>query len=257
MNGMEHMNPDDRHAARSKQVDDVIAFGRTCAKSAFPNPARTGCPDRAQLRAMAQRDPRLALNDLPLTHVVHCSPCFQEYVRYRRISQFVHGLQISAASLIVGLVLAASVLFVKSRTSHRGEPHVAQLKQSQSEPSPSQANPQPTIVVPPLQLRIDLSAFSPTRGSEHEAPRKAIHLPRRNLRVTFEMPLGLEVGEYGFQLRDASGSLHSDSRAPGRASHGTISVDVDLDLAGASRGQATLMVRPPGLSWRSFPAIIE
>ena len=256
MNGMEHMNPDEGRAAHGEQVDDVVAFGRTCAKSAFPNPARTGCPDRTRLRAMAHRDPRLALNDLPLTHVVHCSPCFQEYVRYRRISQLVRGLKITAASLIVGVVLAASVLFVK-RTSNRAEPHVAREKQSQSEPSSGQANPQPAIRVPPLRLRINLSAFSPTRGIESETTPKAIHLPRRNLRITFEMPLGLDVGEYEFQLRDASGPLHSDARAPGRASDGTISVDVDLDLAGVPRGEATLLIRPPGLSWRSFPAIIQ
>lgn len=257
MNGMEHMNLDDRRATLGKQVDDVVAFGRTCAKSVFPNPARTGCPDRTRLRAMAHRDPKLALDDLPLTHVVHCSPCFQEYVRFCRISLFLRGLQITAASLIVGVVLAASVLFVKSRTTQRDESHVAQQEQSQSEPSPGQANPQPEIRVPPLRLRTDLSAFSPTRGVESEAQRKAIHLPRRNLHVTFEMPLGLEAGEYRFQLRDVSGYVHSDSRAPGRAANGTITVEVDLDLTRASRGEASLMVRPPGLSWRSFPVIIE
>jgi hypothetical protein len=106
-------------------------------------------------------------------------------------------------------------------------------------------------------MKIDLAAFSPTRGDEKEASPKAIRLPQRNLRITFQMPLGMEAGEYLFQLKDSSGAVHSHARAPGHIADGTTSVDVDLDLTGAARGKATLMIRPPGLSWRSFPSMIE
>src|SRR5437867_12828801 len=93
--------------ASSKQVRDVVALGKKYSKTAFPNPTREGCPNRSTLRALAYRDRRLELKDLPVSHVVSCSPCFQEYLRLRRISVFVRGLQVTAASLVV-----LSALFV-------------------------------------------------------------------------------------------------------------------------------------------------
>jgi hypothetical protein len=109
----------------------------------------------------------------------------------------------------------------------------------------------------PVQMKIDLAAFSPTRGNEKEAPRKTIRLPQRNLRIIFQLPLGMEAGEYLLRLKGSTGAVHSDTRAPGHIADGTTTVDIDLDLTGAPRGKATLMIRPPGLSWRSFPTTIE
>ncbi len=257
MNGMQRMNPDEHLAVSGKEVKEIVAFGRKCARDAFPNPTRAGCPDRARLRAMANRDPSLTLADLPTAHVVRCSPCFHDYMRFRRMSLFVRGLQITVASVIVATVFVSAVLLVRNRASDRSEPSVSQQKEVRSEPSQDQAKPQPAVPVPPLQMKIDLAAFSPTRGDEKEVPRKAIRLPERNLRITFQMPLGMEAGEYLFQLKDSSGAVRSHARAPGHIADGTTSVDVDLDLAGAPRGRATLMIRPPGLSWRSFPSMIE
>jgi hypothetical protein len=257
MNGMQRLNPDDDPVVSAKELKDVIAFGRKCSKNAFPNQTRTGCPDRARLRAMAQRDPTLTLDDLPLTHVVRCSPCFHDYLHFRRMSLFGRGLQITVASLIVATVFVTAVLFVINRTSNRGELSLSRQKELRSEPSQSHANPQPAVRVPPLHMKIDLAAFSPARGDEKEAPRKAIHLPQRNLRITFQIPLGMEAGEYLFQLKDSSGAIYSDKHAPDHVADGVTSVDVDLDLTSALRGKATLMLRPPGLSWRSYPSIIE
>ena len=48
--------------------------------------------------------------------------------------------------------------------------------------------------------------------------------------------------------------MFADKRAPSRMKDGVNSVAVDIDLAGAHRGNFTLMIRPPGLSWRSFPS---
>src|SRR6266851_7908241 len=88
----------------AKQVRDVVALGKTTSKTAFPNPSRQGCPNSSTLRAMAYRDRRLSLKDLPVSHVVGCSPCFQEYARLRRMSVLVRGIQV-AASLVVLAVL--------------------------------------------------------------------------------------------------------------------------------------------------------
>src|SRR5438046_2736833 len=61
---------------------------------------------------MAYRDRRLSLTDLPLSHVVSCTPCFQQYLRFRRTLVFVRGLQATVASLVV-----LGVLFTGERVS--------------------------------------------------------------------------------------------------------------------------------------------
>lgn len=258
MNGMQRMNRDEQDPAVSaKKVKDVVAFGRKCAQCVFPNPTREGCPDRARLRAMARRDPSLALADLPISHVVRCSPCFQDYRRLRQMSVFVGGLQRGAISLLLAAVLVSAVLFVANRRSTPGESTLSKQTKPQAEPSHGRANPELVSPAAPVQIRIDLAVLSPTRGDETEGLQKTIRLPRRNLRIAFEMPLGLEAGEYQFQLKDSSGAVYFHTRAPGRITDGTTSVDVDVDLTRAPLGKATLMVLPPGLSWRSFSSVIE
>src|SRR5437588_10995947 len=92
-------------SASSKLVRDVVALGKKYSKTAFPNPTRQGCPSRSNLRAMASRDRRLTLEDLPVSHVVSCSPCFQEYAHFRCMSVLLRGIQITAAFLVVLVVV--------------------------------------------------------------------------------------------------------------------------------------------------------
>jgi hypothetical protein len=51
--------------------------------------------------------------------------------------------------------------------------------------------------------------------------------------------------------------VFAERRAQGRLNAGTTSVEVEIDLAGASPGIFTLMIQPPGLSWRKFPVVVE
>ncbi len=159
----------------AKQVRDVVALGKKYAKTAFPNPTRDGCPDFSTLRAMAYRDRRLSLGDLPVSHVVSCSPCFQEYARLRRMSVLMRGLQVTAASLVVLAVLFASVRFVWNYTRGRGEPSIS--REHRAEPQPHVATQQAPPRIAPLALTVNLASFSPTRGDEAKDSAKKIHLP--------------------------------------------------------------------------------
>jgi hypothetical protein len=248
------MKTDDHPAISGKELKEVVAFGRTCSKNAYPNPSRAGCPDRARLRAMAHRDPSLKLDDLPIAHVVRCSPCFQEYMHFRHMVLFMRGLRITGASLALAVAFVTVWLFVKGQIGGRSEPSLSQQKQLQ--PLSGADNTHSAAPVEPLAMKIDLASFSPTRGDE-ENLEKRIHLPRRYLRLTLQMPLGMEPGEYLIQMRGPSGTVYFDAHAPGHIDAGTTSVEVDLDLAGATLGKSTLMIRPPGLSWRRYPAVIE
>src|SRR5260221_5491299 len=123
----------------AKQVRDAVALGKKTSKTAFPNPAREGCQNSSTLRAMAYRNRRLTLKDLPVSHVVTCSPCFQEYGRHRRMSVLMHGIQVTAASLVVLAALFAAGRYVWNYTRGRGEPSISQERQ---------AGPHPPVAAP-------------------------------------------------------------------------------------------------------------
>ena len=239
----------------AKQVREVVALGKKASKTAFPNPTREGCPDSSTLRAMAYRDPQLSLNDIPVSHVVSCSPCFQEYSRLRRIAVVVRGIKVTAASLAVLAVLFAVVRLVWNNSRGRGEPSISQ--EHRAEPQPRAETQQAPAVIAPLAMTVDLASFSPTRGDEAKDSPNKIHLPPKLLRVTFLFPVGMEPGEYGLRLKDAAGTVLKDAHLRGLLNNGITSVEVDLDLTASSRGSFSLMIRPPGLSWRTFPVLVE
>src|SRR5690348_13814500 len=137
-----------------KQVRDVIALGRKCSKTAYPNSKRKGCPDLSTLRAMANRNRRLSLTDLPLSHVVSCSPCFQRYLRFRRTLVLVRGLQVTVASLVVLGVMFAAVRVFQDGAGRGGEFTISQKHAGQS---PQTAVRQPPPLAP-LAISVNLAS---------------------------------------------------------------------------------------------------
>jgi hypothetical protein len=174
-----------QQSVSAKQVRDVVALGKKTSETAFPNPMREGCPNSSTLRAMAYRDRRLTLIDLPISHVVTCSPCFQEYVRLRRMSFLTRTIQVTAASLVVLAALFTAVRVVWNYTRGRGEPSISQKRRTG--PQPRAATPQSPAPTAPLAMTVDLASFSPIRGVEaKDSPNKSefsasMHETRRGL----------------------------------------------------------------------------
>jgi hypothetical protein len=227
----------------SPLVRDVIALGKKYARAGFPNPNRVGCPDSSTLRAMAYRDRRLRLQDIPAAHIVSCSPCFQKYEHFRRMSLVVRGIQITAASLAVAAMIFLTARFAWNHAHHSGEPSLAAKHRTPS--------------IAPFPLKVDLVSFSPTRGEAGDGSQKKVHLPQKLLRVDFILPIGMEAGDYEIRLQDSKGTVFIDKRALGHMNDGVTSVTTDIDLASATRGSLTLMIRSPGMDWRRFPAVVE
>jgi hypothetical protein len=238
-----------KQSSSSKLERDAVALGKTNSKTAFPNPNREGCPDRTRLRAMARRDRSLTLKDLPVSHVVSCSPCFREYTRFRRILLLVRASQVTAALLAVFAIGLLAVRLV--RNSPRDQSNSSQVK-------PLVVVEQTPHPIEPVPIRVDLASFSPTRGDDaKDDSGNKVHFPQKLIRVIFLLPVGMEPGEYAIRLQDSSGQVFAEQRAQGRINAGTTSLEVKIDLSGASPGTFTLMVQPPGLSWRKFPVVVE
>jgi len=243
----EFLMTESNHIASSKLARDVVNLGRKYAKTGFPNPNREGCPNQSRLRAIANRDKRLTLADLPASHIVSCSPCFREYERLRRAALLSRGVRIATVSLAAVAFVFVTVRFVLNHAGFR-------IDQSVTKNVPAKAQ-RPRVV--PLLLNVDLAAFSQTRGDADASGERKIHLPRKLLRVRLLLPLGMEPGKYEIRLQDSMGAMLMNKTAVAGMKEGTTSTELDIDLTSVARGSFTLMIRPPGLTWRRFPGEVD
>lgn len=243
-----------RQFKSNKLPRDLVSLGKKYARIAFPNPNREGCPSRSALRAMASRNPQPTLQHLPISHVATCSPCFMEYTRLRRRFAIVHGIQVAGVSLAVFAILFGAMEIIWRFSRPTGEPSISRAHQTEKEPAVTSKDA-PSIA--PYVMTINLASFSPTRGEEAKEPAKMIHLPSKLLRITLLLPIGMEPGEYVLQVENEAGAVLNEMRATGVLDRGVTSITADFDLRTESRGRLTLMVRPPGLSGRTFPVLLE
>lgn len=237
----------------SKLSRYVVALGRKYSKTAFPNPDRDRCPNRTTLRAMAERRRNLTLEDIPASHVVNCSPCFQEYLRLRRMSLLFRGARITVAAVAVAALVFLSLRIVQNRTSPTDATNTLKKQSRPNPPNKGKETPAPST---PSAMRIDLALFSPTRG-DGSPNEKSIPFPHKALRISLLLPVGMEPGEYEIRLQDSTGSVVTDQHVPARLKDGITSMELHVNLTDAAPGSYTLMIRPPGLSWRSYPAVVE
>src|SRR5579862_7870497 len=50
----------------------------------YANPERKGCPDTAFVRKLAFHRKSIPIRHPDLTHVARCSPCFRDFLTYRK-----------------------------------------------------------------------------------------------------------------------------------------------------------------------------
>jgi hypothetical protein len=85
-----------------------------------------------------------------------------------------------------------------------------------------------------------------------------IHLPAKDTHVLFLLPTGMEPGEYAVRLLDAAGSAKLTRQTKVVLRNGVASFTLDLHLKPSDSGHGwRLMIRPPGLSWRTYPVAID
>jgi len=159
-----------------------------------------------------------------------------------------------AALTVVAMLLLLAYL-VGNRGYHKTEPSVSKQQQidQPSRATVRQAQPPTTR----SSLTLDLAAFSPSRGAAEDQSRKKVRLSRKMLRIRLLLPVGLEAGEYDVRLENSRGAIVIDQHARGLMTNGVTAVETDIDLSNANRGNFVLMIRPVGLEWRTFPALVE
>src|SRR3954453_2892529 len=53
----------------------------------YPNPERKGCPGSEFLQRLATDRASIDLDDPRLNHIARCSPCYREFLSYRKSAQ--------------------------------------------------------------------------------------------------------------------------------------------------------------------------
>ncbi len=221
--------PDDK-LSRSEERR-LLELGRRVFAEHFPNPARTGCPPQDTLRAMAFRSKRLAKTDLPVQHLTVCSPCFQDYARYRRLA-FNQMILRGALAAAVAVVLIGAAVFGIGRGWF----------QRPSEPL--------------IAATLDLRPLSAARGEEPTQGGTVLTLPRGRLQITIQLPVGSEDGAYDVGVMLSGRALQS-GQGTARAENSVMVLTVQMDLRSLGPGRYALSVRRVGSGWQEYPLRLE
>ena len=222
--------PDDKLSRSEEQR--LLELGRRVFAEHSPNPTRAGCPPQDTLRAMAFRSKRPAAADLPLEHLTICSPCFQDYSRYRRqaVNQIVLRWALAAALAVV--VIGAAVLAGIGR---------GWLQRPAG---------------PLIAVTLDLRPLSPTRGGEPTEPGAGLILPHGRLQVTVQLPVGSEDGAYDVAVM-LSGRVLQSGQGTARAVNSVMVLTVQMDLRSLGPGRYVFGVRRLGSGWQEYPLRLE
>src|SRR5438045_7704166 len=109
-----------------KRILDLLDRGLS---QEFPNPGRVGCPDLSVLRGIAQHKIPLSQADQWLNHLSACTPCFQDFRRFR--GEATAGrrrvLQMALASAAVLLIVIGALPLFRSPPSVQTAPGTIRL----------------------------------------------------------------------------------------------------------------------------------
>jgi hypothetical protein len=206
----------------------------------YPNPERRGCPGEAVLRSVSCRF--LPIRDAYWEHVTHCSPCFQEFLEFRKDLTMSRKRLVLRNRLLVGAVFAAVAIagvLVMQAPHKRG---------------------QPTLMAEALS-DVDMRPFSVTRGDSDNQPPSEQYagiLTRRRSQLNVILPLGAEEGNYEVRLLDDNRRevIPSTNATASYANH-LVRFKVRFDLTSISPGRYVLASRREGGGWMTAPVLVR
>ena len=203
---------------------DVLARGLS---REFPNPERVGCPDSSILRGIASHKLPLSQAAPWFDHLSACSPCFQDFNKFRREAAGQRRrIQVWLAAAAVLLFAFGGLLWVRSRPSGQTA----------------------AVVV------LDLRGRATARGeSTSETSQPSLEVPRNARNLNLELPIGSNEGAYDVALINPNGAELFRTSATAKLEDHIVVLRVDINLAGISPGSYFLGLRQPGVEWMRFP----
>jgi hypothetical protein len=194
----------------------------------FPNPERVGCPDSSILRGIASHKLPLSQAAPWFDHLSACSPCFQDFNRFRReAAGQQRRIQVWLAAAAVLLFAFGGLLWVRSRAL----PHTTDV------------------------AVLDLRDRSVARGQNpSEIGQAPLEIARTAKHLVLDLPIGSKEGSYEVALLNDTGGELLRATGTAQAEDRVVILRADVDFGSIHPGSYLLGVRRPGLEWIRFPA---
>ena len=220
-----------RTLMRKEEATFLKAAQRVLLHGGFPNPDRTGCPDKSILKAIASREvsPDKVMDWIE--HVGMCSPCFREYTGLRR--------QVLWRKRVAYLSIAAAVIFSLSLGwwMWRSRPQA--------------------VITAHNHIVADIRSPLVLRGDQ--GPGKGpLVFPRGFDDVTFYFPEGSRAGTYEVAiLRQEFGEPLTRTSGTATIENDMTKMNVTLDLSRIAPGYYLVGIRPLGTDWSYYPVVVK
>jgi hypothetical protein len=194
----------------------------------FPNPERVGCPDSSILRGIASHKLPLAQAAAWFDHLSSCSPCFQDFTKFRKeATSQRRRVQVWLAAAAVLLFAVGGWLWVRTR------PFVEATD---------------TAV---LDLRNRSVARGENPSENGQAP---LEIQRTAKHLVLDLPIGSKEGSYDVALLNETGGELSRATGIAKVEDHVVMLRADIDIGSVRPGSYVLGVREPGLEWSRYPA---
>lgn len=239
-----------------KQADQLVELGKQSSRYANPNPDRVNCPSDHTLRAMAVRGRELSLAHAPISHVANCSPCYQQYCRYREEEiqrsrrRYAAFAICAAAAIIVAVLIGRNVL--RSPASNSKPTIVDRRPTQEKEKGPAAESPQPQL------LALDLRHISPSRGDEEpvqKAPDAVV--PAKALKLAVVLPVASPPGPYELGIFSVAYAMQQSAQGTATLENGITRLSVSMDLTSLKPGAYLIGVRTALSDWMFTPVRIR
>lgn len=207
-----------------KRILDVLARGLS---REFPNPERVGCPDSSTLRGIASHKLSLAQAEPWFDHLSSCSPCFQDFTKFRREAAGQRRrIQVWLAAAAVLLLAVGGSLWLRTR---------------------------PSVEATDTAV-LDLRERSVGRGqSPSETGQAPLQILRSAKHLVLDLPIGSKEGPYDVVLLTETGDQILRVTGTAQLHDHVTGLRVDVDVRSVPPGPYFLGVRHPGLEWSRYP----
>ena len=203
----------------------------------YPNPERIGCPPSDFLKRLALDRKSINLDDPALDHVARCSPCYKDFLAFRKAAKR-SPISRRSAFIIAGAAAAAALagIAVKSSMTATSRPVVYE------------------------SAEINLLNAGQTRGpvSAEQANAPKANLPRKPLDLQIILPFASPEGDYEVQVLHANG-YPTGLKASGQATllNGKTSMRVRINLSSLPRDRYQIGIRRVPFDWMPVPVQVQ
>ncbi len=227
----------DRLLTRSEEARLLKAGRRALLQGGFPNPERSGCPDKETLRAIAARNLSLEQVVEWVDHVGFCSPCYVEYDALRRQVVNRRWMRFGAIAAGIAIVVALGIWAWFGGWGHlRNEAGAYQV------------------------CRLDLRNRFILRGGGDQSPKPPaapLELSRGRLDLELDLPTGSREGQYEVQVLEQPGKPVASAGGTAKIENYVTVLQVKVDLRNISPGPYLLGIRRPELDWTYYPVLLK